>query len=232
LHIGLLEHFQEKWKPVFRRKCDQLKKLERVSDFSKSKHALAASLIALPVFLPAQPAFAHAPFEGAVGFYGGLLHPLFVPAHVLALTATGMLIGQQPRRLWLPPALFVGTLLIGCAAIVSAFAPDHINEALLTAAAVGGTLAAIGRPLPQFLICLQAAATGLAVALASPPEVTSLREALVMLIGTVCGATVILLAVAEGTSMLRRGWQRIGVRIVGSWIAASAALALTHALAR
>ena len=27
-----LEHFSEKWTPVFRRKCDQLKKLERVSD--------------------------------------------------------------------------------------------------------------------------------------------------------------------------------------------------------
>ena len=26
----LLEHFPEKWRPVFRRKCDQLKKLERV----------------------------------------------------------------------------------------------------------------------------------------------------------------------------------------------------------
>jgi hypothetical protein len=27
-----LKHFPEKWTPVFRRKCDQLKKLERVSD--------------------------------------------------------------------------------------------------------------------------------------------------------------------------------------------------------
>src|ERR1700674_4140198 len=27
-----LEHFPEKWTPVFRRKCDQLKKIERVSD--------------------------------------------------------------------------------------------------------------------------------------------------------------------------------------------------------
>jgi hypothetical protein len=35
-----LEHFQEKWRPVFRRKCDQLKKLERVSDSSKSKRTL------------------------------------------------------------------------------------------------------------------------------------------------------------------------------------------------
>src|SRR5713101_2020741 len=192
---------------------------------------LAALLVALPVFLPVQPVFAHAPFEGAGGFYGGLLHPLFVPAHILALAATGMMIGQQPHWLWLAPALFVGTLLMGFAAIACAFAPDHVNEALLMIAAVGGALVALGRPLPQFLICLQGASTGLAVALDSPPEAISLREAVVMLIGTFCGASVILLAAAECTSILRREWQRLGVRIVGSWIAASAALALAHALA-
>jgi urease accessory protein len=193
---------------------------------------LAASRIALPVFLQAQPAFAHAPFEGAGGFYGGLLHPLFVPAHVLALTATGMMIGQQPRWCWLPPALFVGAMLMGFAAIVLAFAPSHTEEVLLAAAAMGGALVAFGRPLPQFAMCLQAAVTGGAVALDSPPEVTSLREAFVMLIGSFCGATLIVLVVAECTRVLRRAWQCIGVRIAGSWIAASAALALTHALVR
>jgi hypothetical protein len=35
-----VEHFPEKWMPVFRRKCDQRKKLERVSDSIKSKRAL------------------------------------------------------------------------------------------------------------------------------------------------------------------------------------------------
>jgi urease accessory protein len=189
-------------------------------------------LIALPVVLPAQPAFAHAAFAGGGGFYGGLLHPLFVPAHILALTAIGMMIGQHSPWHWLPPTVFVCSLLIGFAAIVCAFAPNHVNEVLLTAAAVGGALVALGRPLPQFAICLEAAVTGGALALDSPPEVTSLRQALVMLVGTFCGATVLLLAVAECTSMLRREWQRIGVRIVGSWIAASTALALAHAVMR
>jgi len=44
-----LEHFQEKWIPVFRRKCDQLKKLERVSDSSKSKRALVSQQVAMIV---------------------------------------------------------------------------------------------------------------------------------------------------------------------------------------
>jgi len=35
---------------------------------------------------------AHAPFIGVDGFYGGLLHPLLVPAHAMALLALGLLI--------------------------------------------------------------------------------------------------------------------------------------------
>jgi hydrogenase/urease accessory protein HupE len=38
---------------------------------------------------PVDPATARAPFEGAGGFYSGLLHPLFVPAHLLAVTGIG-----------------------------------------------------------------------------------------------------------------------------------------------
>jgi urease accessory protein len=193
---------------------------------------LAASLSALAAAMPAQTAFAHAAFAGGGGFYGGLLHPLFVPAHILALTATGMMIGQQPHWHWLPPAVFVCSLLLGFAAVVYAFAPNHVSEVLLMAAAVGGALVALGRPLPQFALCVQAAVAGGALALDSPPEVTSLQAALMMLVGTFCGATVLLLAVARGISMLRRQWQHVGMRIVGSWIAASAALALAHAAMR
>jgi hypothetical protein len=40
-----LEHFSEKWTPVFRRKCDQLKKLGRVSDSIQSKRTLARAHI-------------------------------------------------------------------------------------------------------------------------------------------------------------------------------------------
>ena len=32
ISVALLEHFPEKWTPVFRRKCDHVRNLERVSD--------------------------------------------------------------------------------------------------------------------------------------------------------------------------------------------------------
>jgi hypothetical protein len=40
--ISLSEHFPEKWTPVFRRKCDHVRNLERVSDSTLSERALVA----------------------------------------------------------------------------------------------------------------------------------------------------------------------------------------------
>ena len=87
-------------------------------------------------------------------------------------------------------------------------------------------------PLPQFILGPFALITGLAIALDSPPEVISVREAIVMQIGIFCGATSLLIVIVECASRLRRDWQRIGVRILGSWIAASAILVLALQLAK
>ena len=52
-------------------------------------------LAAMAFVLSAQPAFAHPAPLGIGGFPGGLIHPLFVPAHAMAVVALGLLIGQQ-----------------------------------------------------------------------------------------------------------------------------------------
>lgn len=47
------------------------------------------------------PAAAHSPIKGVGTFYSGLLHPALVPAHLLALIAVGLLIGQNvPASRW------------------------------------------------------------------------------------------------------------------------------------
>jgi hydrogenase/urease accessory protein HupE len=185
------------------------------------------------VFLPIDTATAHAPFEGAGSFYGGVLHPLFVPAHALAIIGTGLFIGQQmPRWSWQAPASYVTGLTVGFVEMISALAPISAVDILLAAAATNGALIALARPLPEFLGCALALTTGAALALDSPPGAISVTEANVILIGTFCGATVLLLAVVELTAMLCREWHRIGVRILGSWIAASAMMVLTLRLAR
>jgi len=164
-------------------------------------------------------------------FLGGLLHPLALPAHALALLALGLLIAQQ-RAQFVPFAAFIVGLAVGLAAIALAIAATSAVDVLLAGAALNGLLVALARPFPMFVSATLAAVAGIALGLDSPPEVISLSAATVMLIGTGLGAALALAIVATGASCLTRDWQRIGVRILGSWIAASAILVLALRFAR
>jgi urease accessory protein len=77
-----------------------------------------------------------------------------------------------------------------------------------------------------------AAVVGAAIGLDSPPEVVSLQEAVLMLIGTGIGASIALWLVVAGAARMARDWQQIGVRVLGSWTAASALLAIAVRFAR
>ena len=178
-------------------------------------------------------ALAHPPFAGVDGFSAGLLHPFFVPAHVLAIFATGLMVAQQTQRWhWLLRYAFVAGLALGFVTIASAYAPTQADVVLLMLALVGGGLVALAKPLPPLFSGLLAAAIGGAIALDSPPDAMTVRAAIETQLGTFCGAAVFLYAVSEAASRLKYDWQHIGVRILGSWIAASAILVLALQFAR
>jgi hydrogenase/urease accessory protein HupE len=159
------------------------------------------------------------------GLVGGLLHPLAVPAHILALLAIGLLIGQQRSRL-IPLVPFLAGLAAGLGALAAAVATTSALNVLLAAAAVSGLLVALARPLPALVSAPLAAIAGIALGLDSPPAAIAIATAVAMLIGTGIGAGLAVAILAAGTSCLTRAWQQIGVRILGSWIAASAILVL------
>ena len=163
--------------------------------------------------------------------FAGLLHPLVVPAHILAIVALALLIGQQGWRRSVPLA-YVVAVLIGLGAIAMAYVPKFTEETLLALTAITGLLVALSRKLQQGLGMLLAAAMGLSLALDSPPEAISLMQANLTLLGTALGAVLLLLALLQGTARLRHHWQRIGGRIAGSWIAATAILVLALRLVR
>ena len=163
-------------------------------------------------------------------FLGGLLHPLAVPAHVLALLALGLLIGQQrAARLLVPVAAFAAGLAAGLAALAFGAGQTSAANLLLAAAALSGLLVALARPLPVPAGAPLAAVVGIALGLDSPPQAISILAATVMLIGTGVGAT-IALAIVVLCARYAAGAQHIaprtGVRILGSWAAASALLVL------
>ena len=161
---------------------------------------------------------------------GGLL-PLAVPAHILALLALGLLIGQQ-RAVLLTSGAFVAGLAAGLAAIAFAVGPTPAIDVLLAVTALAGALVALARPLPTLVAMALAAVGGIALGLDSPPETISVAAGRAMLVGTWVGAGLVLTLVATGVSYLTLWWQRLGARIVGSWVAASAILVLALRFAR
>lgn len=170
------------------------------------------------------------------GLFGGLLQPLTQPAHALALLALGLLIGQQRARCRLHPlAAFAAGLAVGLAAIRLGVGETPAGDVLLAAAAVTGLLVALARAVPALACALFAALTGAALGLDSPPQAISIAVATRVLIGTGIGASLAVAVVATaagGVAARPRVWPRTAVRILGSWVAASAMLALALRLAR
>jgi len=185
---------------------------------------IARAWVAVAFVATAAPASAH-PVFGVTGFAGGLLHALLVPTHLMAVVALALLIGQQRRGRGAVIA-YAAAIIAGLGAIAMAYVPERADEGVLAVAASAGLLVALARPLPRSVGVLLAGAVGLAVALDSPPEAISLRDANLALLGTAIGAVLVLLALLQVTTRLTRGWQRIGARIAGSWIAATAILVL------
>ena len=191
------------------------------------------SAAAVLLLLSAEPALAHPPIPGVTGFTGGLLHPLLVHAHLMALVALGLLLGQQavrPRYLLL--GLFAASLLAGIAAIAAALTAENSDVIVLAAVAILGLLVALARPVPLIGVGPIVFVVGVALELDSVPQEISTRATLLALAGTTIAASLIPALLATLTTYLRRDWQRIGARVLGSWIAASAILVLALRLAR
>jgi urease accessory protein len=186
-----------------------------------------AAFFVFALLAQCHPVSAHAPIEGVGGFYGGLLHPLLTPTHGLGLLGLGLLIGQQPasNRL-LPLLLFALGLGGGLLALAFAVGETQAGAVLLAGVALSGALVAASFRLPVWVLGPLAATMGAAIGLDSPPDVISIEEAIVILNGTGIGALIALGLVVEGAARMARDWQRIGVRVLGSWTAASALLAI------
>ncbi len=192
-----------------------------------------AAVAVLAVTLSGGAAHAHDFVEGA-GFLNGLLHPLLAPAHALCLLAFGLMTGQHKmaHRIVLTMA-FAAALTAGILMIMfAAFSVDAAPMILLASGAAAGLLTALAQPLPVILPAAILATGGLALIFDSVPSVVSKLDTVLALAGTALGATLAVGLVAYAAGCLTRDWQRIGVRIAGSWTAASALLVLALWLVR
>jgi urease accessory protein len=178
------------------------------------------------VLLPADVAHALSPTEIGSAFLQGVLQPALKPVHALTLLALGLLFGRCGHAAWGFLATFAAALAAGLTAIALAAGATPAVDILLASAALAGLFVASQWSLPKFVGWLMAAMTGAAIGLDSPPTATSIAAANATLVGSGIGACLVLAASAGGALLIRYDWQRIGLRIVGSWIAASAILVL------
>ena len=165
------------------------------------------------------------------GFAVGLLHPLIVPAHVLALLGLALMISRQTQRRATVLAFGVG-LIGGLWALTAGVGETPANTVLLAGAAIAGLGAASGWPVRAVIGAPLAIVIGASIGLDSPPHATSLRMANATLGGTAFGGVAALGVIAAAAARLRRGWPAVGVRVLGSWVAASAILVLALRLPR
>jgi hypothetical protein len=165
-------------------------------------------------------------------FVGGLTQ-FFVPSHLLAVVALGLLAGQHARRFpFSALAAFAIGLIVGSITVASAIRDNPAALGLLTLAAVTAGLVVLARDVSDWLISLMAFAAGSALPLNAPPHEITIARAVASQAGLALAAIIMLALVTAIAMQATRPWQRIGLRIAGSWVAASAILVLALRLAR
>jgi hypothetical protein len=157
----------------------------------------------------------------------------FQPTNLLALVALGLLGGRQSARAGAAlAAVFAIGDLLGALVIAAAVRDFPAAVTQLGIAALGGIVVAAAYRPPPFVAGLLILAGGAALALDTPPQAIRLSDAIASQVGTGVGAVVAFLAIALTASAATRTWQHIALRVVASWIAASAILVLALRLAR
>jgi urease accessory protein len=180
-----------------------------------------AALLLAPV-----GAWAHSPIPGIGNFYSGVLHPFIVPAHLVALLALGLHIGQRGRMQGGDDVMALFFSVPVGLAVSGWFRGFDTDPVLLAAGTILALTVSADRPLRRYTTVAVASALGLAVGLGSSPEGLTGSPKWLSLAGTWLGAVLATAWFAAMTELAKRDWMRIAVRVVASWVAASAMIVL------
>jgi len=187
--------------------------------------------ICIMLILP-QMASAHMPIKGINDFYSGFLHPLFVPAHLLLLVSFGLLIGQK-RLSSNPRILVVYASAVAIGLLFAWFFGDEKEIYVLYIATLIGLLIVANLSVGLNLILFVSAWVGLILGMDSAQETLMGKNKFASLFGS--GMAIYFLALYPMTLaayLQKKSWGKIGIRIIGSWVATSAILVLALSLKR
>lgn len=189
-----------------------------------------AAILLITILITPGTALAHGSIEGIGDFYSGILHPALVPAHLLVLLSLGLLLGQQGlshSQVAFP--VFVLTLTTGLLLTGLHLSPTPPIPVVLIIPALTGVLVAVSPERKISISVTVAAMAGLILGLDSAPDTLVTRARIMTLFGTGIGAISGLIYMTGLGELLKKYWQGIPVRIVGSWVAACSLLVLALA---
>lgn len=176
-------------------------------------------------------ATAHSPIEGLGTFYSHLLHPVTVLSHALLLTAVSLMLGQQGRSTARAAICALGVTFVAGVAIATAGGLNVVREQILIIAALmTGGVVCLDRRVPMAFPVSVAAGTGLAIGLDSAVGTTGVRDTALAVAGVAVGVLYFAVVLAGLTVEVEKHWQRVAIRIGGSWIFAVSVMVLALSL--
>lgn len=171
-------------------------------------------------------AHAHGSVKGLGNFVGGFLHPLFEPAHLVALVALLLLIAQRGVQSSNASMVALATATATGLGAAAMGWPASTDTALLIAASLTGVAVVVARPLPQAGVMWLAGVVGLGIGLGSDPEGLSGLGRYAELAGTWFGTCLYAISGATLIEEFKRPWIPVLIRVVGSWMVATSVLVL------
>lgn len=171
---------------------------------------------------------AHSPIKGIGNLFNGILHPLFAPAQLLSIIALGLWFGQnQPAKHQITVLAYLFAVIAGL--LASYFSLRfNVSMALLLGASGIGLLIISNFKFPSLVYIACAMLLGFAIGLDSIQDDLSRKEKIISLFGNGVGIYFLLLyALALSESFSKKAWQTIAIRVLASWISASALMVLS-----
>ena len=173
------------------------------------------------------PVLAHSVGQRFGDFYGGMFHPLASLNHLLSFIALGLLAGQQPPKVarWvliaLPLGLILGSQLVAWNPFPSIL--PYVNHASLV---LLGILVVCAWRMPPPLLTLIGLLVGVTHGYENSIGVNSEVAWHLHVLGTASAGLLVVGVVAATIVSPRVAWQRIAVRVAGSWTTAIGILTL------
>jgi len=202
----------------------------------KKKVPTECRLLPLAVLLLAVPstASAHSTVTSLGYFAGGVLHPLTTPTHLLVLIGLGLICGQStPPNLQKPLSVFIPVSALALCFTLTGFIKSVYIPILVGVALVAGILIALQISLPWGITKLLFAAAAMAIGLDSAVETGNWIIVTKTLLGTwMCLAVIVGYTGYYISHFSKKEWQKIGVRVIGSWITAASLMILAFTLRR